>query len=176
MLQLNEFKVIFQRVCELNLLSGARLVTLNAISENRLSTSTFEGYIYIDSQQVRLWVSLDRFFPLSLPIIFLKPFDALGFIPHIDKSGWVCYVQNEGLLCDRNNPVGIIRDALLRTRQLLLDGLNQKNRQDFLDEFEFYWRQLGNVQHLDFFISLGNKPKRIIAKKLNDKNIAINDC
>jgi len=173
MLQLNEFKVIFQQVCELNLLSDARLLALNSISENRLSIYTFEGYISIESQQVRLWVSLDKFFPLSLPNIFLKPFDDLGFIPHIAKNGWVCYVQNEGLLCDRNNPVGIIRDALFRTKQLLLDGLNQKNRQDFLDEFEFYWRQLDNVQYLESFIPLGNKPQRIIAKKFKNKYVAI---
>ncbi|RKZ52841.1 MAG: hypothetical protein DRR16_02445 [Candidatus Parabeggiatoa sp. nov. 3] len=176
MLQLNEFKVIFKRVCELNLLSYARCVSFKSISENRLSIYTFEGYISIESQQVSLWVSLDNFFPLSLPNIFLKPFDALGFIPHIAKNGWVCYVQNEGLLSDRNNPVGIIRDALFRTKQLLLDGLSHKNRQDFLDEFEFYWGQLGNVQSLESFISLGNKPQRIIAKKFKDKYIAITDC
>jgi len=176
MLQLNEFEVIFQQVCELNLLSDARLVTFKSISENRLSIYSFEGYISIENQPVKLGVSLDQFFPLSLPIIFLKPFDALGFIPHIAKNGWVCYVQNEGLLCDRNNPVGIIRDALLRTKQLLSDGLNQKNRKDFLDEFEFYWGQLGNVQSLESFIPLGNKPQRIIATKFNDKYIAINDC
>ncbi len=173
MLQLNEFKVIFQRVCELNLLSDARCVSFKSISENRLSICSFEGYISIENQPVKLWVSLDKFFPLSLPDIFLKPFDALGFIPHIAKNGWVCYVQNEGLFFDRNNPVGIIRDALFRTKQLLLDGLNQKNRQDFLDEFEFYWRQLSNVQFLESFISLNNKPQRIIAKKSQNKYVAI---
>ena len=111
-LQFDKFEVIFKQIYELNLLTEIRIITSNSSSDNRQSVYAFEGYTVIEKQSIKLLIGLNKFFPLSLPNIFIRPFDQLGFIPHIDKDGFVCYVQNEGLLLDRNNPVGIIRDAL----------------------------------------------------------------
>jgi molybdopterin/thiamine biosynthesis adenylyltransferase len=165
--------MVFKQLCEHNLLKNASIVASNPCSKNRQSVYSFEGELSVENQSVKLLVGLDRFFPLSLPNIFLKSFDALGFIPHIDKDGFVCYAQKEGLLIDRNNPVGIIRDALFRARKTLLDGVLQNNSLDFLDEFEAYWRQLDNIQYIQSFIELGSKPQRIIAKKSKNKYVAI---
>ena len=169
-MQLNEFEIIFKQVCEQKLLKNADIVASNPSLKNRQSVYSFEGELSVENQSVKILVGLDRFFPLSLPKIFLKSFDALGFIPHIDKDGFVCYAQKEGLLLDKNNPVGIIRDALFRARKTLSNGVQQKNSVDFLDEFEAYWRQLDNVQYIQSFIELGNKPQRIIAKKSKNKS------
>jgi molybdopterin-synthase adenylyltransferase len=158
------FNEFFKQVCKANLLTHACIVDSKSSSKNRYSIYAFKGCICLEDQEVELLIGLDKHFPLSLPKIFLNPFDKLGFIPHLDKDGFVCYVPEEGLL-DSDNPLGIIRDALLKVKKTLLDGMRGTNHLDFIDEFETYWRQLENIKRLESFIELTDEPQDIIAKK-----------
>lgn len=160
-----DFNAFFKQVCEAAWLTHARIIDSKSCPRYRCSIYTFKGCIYLEDREIELVIGLDKYFPLSLPKIFLVPFDVLGSIPHVDKDGFVCYAQKEGILLDTGNPIGIMRDALLKARKTLLEGISKNNYLDFLDEFEAYWRQLEHIEQLESFIDLTCEPQEIVAKK-----------
>lgn len=101
-----------------------------------------EGEVCADGQWVTLWLVLDSSFPLRLPLFFLRPWDALGFIPHVDQNGLICFAGPEGLVLDRRRPAQIVQEAFHRVVRVLTDGVTGRNAADFVDEFEVYWSRL----------------------------------
>lgn len=110
----------------------------DAIPKENVS-SAYEGAIDIDGREVTLQIVLSANFPLVKPGFYLKDPYSLGFIPHVQKDGYVCYTSDEGLILDLDNPTGIIDFFLGRVIQILTDGKRGTNRHDFYEEFESYW-------------------------------------
>ena len=124
--------------------------------------AVLEGQISIAGHEVTLWLVLDSSFPLTLPCFFLRPWDALGVIPHVDERGKVCFADPEGLVLDRYRPVQVVQEAFERAVQVLTDGVVGRNRTDFADEFEAYWRQLPGIIAGDSVLDPGDKVTRVI--------------
>jgi len=120
-----------------------------------------EGEITLKGQSVTLQVALDNHFPLHKPLFFLKPYDALGFIPHVDNSGFICYAHDEGLIIDQTNVTGIIDGAFERVLKTLYDGMIKVNHQDIQAEFEAYWNKLENAVPFESNVELTNEVKYI---------------
>src|SRR5690606_3995197 len=97
-----------------------------------------EGQVAIEQHLVEIIIMLTSTFPLDLPFFRLKIADALGFIPHVDTTGIICFAEAEGILLDRNEPTQIVLEAVDRVLQLLYDGVTGRNASDFVDEFEVY--------------------------------------
>ncbi|MCL5960661.1 MAG: ThiF family adenylyltransferase [Chloroflexi bacterium] len=137
-------------------LQGVRPLNQGELSEVRPRgvVCAIEGEATVAGNDVKLRVGVDGRFPLSLPIIFLSPPDALGFIPHveIDGDGYVCYAQAEGLLLDSQNPVGILQEAVKRAKAVLRDGVTGENRWDFTDEFSAYWVRVAEKFAISFYL------------------------
>ena len=112
------------------------------LDEDGSGTKGLEGMVDVEGHKVTLRVVLDGSFPLTLPHFVLRPWDALGFIPHVDPRGVVCFADPEGLVLDRHRPVEIVRDAFHRAVAVLRDGVTGTNQRDFANEFEVYWRHL----------------------------------
>lgn len=121
-----------------------------------------EGEILVDGQEVTLQILLDPSFPLTLPRFHLKPWDALGFIPHIDLNGFICFADPEGLIVDRRRPVDVIKDSLQRVIQLLTDGVRGKNEQDFVNEFEAYWSRFKEHEIVYSTLEDGDQACRVV--------------
>lgn len=140
---LDEFS---ERARDRHLLANVQRLSPELLKENwaksRGVVAAVQGESLIHGQLVTLRVGLGPDFPISLPIIFLVPWDALGFLPHVDSDGYVCFAQEEGLLINRRDPLGIAEEALQRGIQVLSDGFGGNNHQDFADEFESYWNRL----------------------------------
>lgn len=124
--------------------------------------TVLEGEISIAGHEVTLWLVLDSSFPLTLPCFFLHPWDALGVIPHVDARGKVCFADPEGLVLDRYRPVQVVQEAFERAVQVLTDGVVGRNRTDFADEFEAYWRQLPGIIAGDSVLDPGDEVTRVI--------------
>src|SRR5687768_13066568 len=82
------------------------------------------GTIHFGDQTATLVMVLPQSFPLSPPAIYLDPWDALGFIPHVlpakpGSRGTVCYASTEGMILDRRQPEGICAWALERAISVL---------------------------------------------------------
>lgn len=101
-----------------------------------------EGMLRIASRTVTIALVVDPLFENKLPIVLLQPWDALGFIPHVDPSGVICYLDPEGMLLDQRRQLQIVRDCLAEVQRTLLAGVTGANRADFVDEFEVYWQYL----------------------------------
>ena len=101
-----------------------------------------EGVIDVDGHAVTVEIDVEPLNQYKLPIIRLLPWDALGFIPHVDPRGYICYLEQEGIVLDQQRPVDIVRDCLDEVRRTLHEGMTGKNRGDFVDEFEVYWARL----------------------------------
>lgn len=121
-----------------------------------------EASIAVEGREATLRLVLDASFPLVLPRFFLRPWDALGFIPHVDTSGFVCFADPDGLVLDRRRPLHIIEEALDRVVRVLADGVSGRNRLDFADEFEAYWRLLPDASSADSVLEPPDHACRII--------------
>lgn len=132
-----------QRFAEAGLLSGTRLLAPDELKRyrDREVVAALEGQVAVAGRAVTLCIAVDRRFPLSLPLVFLNPWDALGFLPHVNDDGYVCYEETEGLLLNTENPLGILVAATQSAVRVLEDGVAGRNQQDFLDEFGAYWRR-----------------------------------
>lgn len=104
-----------------------------------------EGEVDVAGVEVTVRLALPGSFPLVLPRVYLIPWDALGFLPHVMPDGFVCFADAEGLVLDRRNPTGVVEEALSRAIALLEDGAAGRNRADFTDEFHTYWARLPGV-------------------------------
>ncbi|WP_441001166.1 ThiF family adenylyltransferase [Fodinibius sp. SL11] len=114
-----------------------------------------------DGKELSLAIGLDSSFPHSLPHVFLIPWDQLGFIPHVEPDGWICYAQKEGLVLNSETPQNILEDAHKRAILNLRTGLNGENLSDFVDEFESYWSKQKGIKNYISFLELNNKIREI---------------
>ncbi len=101
-----------------------------------------EGTLTIAGRAAVVALVVDPLFENRLPTVLLRPWDALGFIPHVDPSGVICYVDPEGMLLDQRRQLQIIGECLMEVRRTLHAGVTGANQVDFVDEFEAYWSYL----------------------------------
>jgi len=168
----------FQKVADGALLRNAR----------REDEFTVEGEITVEGLDARLRLVLDESFPTSLPTLYLCPWDALGFLPHVlpvgrrlpstatgaepavreasgaglGTVGLVCYKQTEGILVDRRRPLAIVQEALESVRKTLEDGVTGRNRSDFVDEFDTYWLLLKDVETVWSVLEPAAEPSKVM--------------
>ena len=121
------------------------------------------GELQIGEHRVVVKLVLPPYFPLAFPVLYLQPWDSLGFVPHVTPySGYVCYVASEGLLLDRRDPVAIVAEAIRRTAVLLADGASGANRFDFVDEFESYWSRLPGGVSILSLLDPGTEVRKVV--------------
>lgn len=121
-----------------------------------------DGEVFVEGQEVTLRLELPALFPMMLPEFYLRPWDALGFIPHVSPRGFVCYLDREGVVLDRRRPERIVADALERTLGVLASGVRGENRDDFADEFEVYWSYLPNKLMAHSVLDLSDEVQEVI--------------
>lgn len=120
----------------------------------------FLGVMIIDDHQVILGGRVNTLFPHQKPAYYVLPADRLGFIPHVNKQGNICYVEDESLFLNADNPVGILQYTFERAIQVLEKGVTNQTQADFKDEFENYWtfHDKGKIASL---VTLDDTVKRV---------------
>lgn len=113
------------------------------------SGTGLRGDAEISGQEAKIRLEVPKEFPSTLPDVYLEPWDALGFIPHVEyrngqegNAGKVCYFEQEGLVINRRNPYVVLKSALEEALNVLRDGAEGDNAGSFAREFENYWRRL----------------------------------
>ncbi|MDX2004484.1 MAG: ThiF family adenylyltransferase [Meiothermus sp.] len=96
------------------------------------------GFASLVRQRLELRVILREDFPAVLPVILLKT-RLTKRIPHVNNVGFVCFDRSSGLIIDRHDPAGVVRQALGRALEILEAGLAGRNHQDFIAEFKPTW-------------------------------------
>jgi len=135
------FDTVLDAVEALNLFRTPRRI----VEGPDVDASGLEGEVLVGGRWVTVRLSIGNAFPLELPCFYLRPWDALGFIPHVDATGLICFKDPEGLVLDRRRPVDIVRETFVQALGVLEVGVSGRNRNDFADEFGAYWKQLSKV-------------------------------
>lgn len=92
----------------------------------------------IAGKEIGLDLVLDDRFPRSRPrIALVEPPPFLSY-PHVEEDGAVCSIEAIDEL-DPDEPLDIIKAALAGAFEILNDGINGRNREDFRREFLSYW-------------------------------------
>jgi len=120
------------------------------------------GALNVQGQEIAVHVGFKATFPAAPPMICLLVPDNLGCIPHVERDGYVCYVDSEGLLLNWREPASLIEEAIKLTVAVLDDGMAGKNTRDFLDEFEAYWRQNEHLLRCDSYVEPTHEVRQII--------------
>ena len=102
-------------------------------AKDRGITEAYQLEVEFNGNAITLVFGIKNTFPLSLPCIFLKPWDCFGIIPHVDSDGYICFAQEEGLLLISANIEGIVEESLSRALNALKEGISGRNHLDFLD-------------------------------------------
>lgn len=165
-----DLNLFLERAVEREFVKDARLVQeVGAAQKSRGVVAALEGEIEVEGEQVTVQVGFQESFPLSVPFVFLVPWDALGFIPHVEVDGNVCFVRSEGLLVDRRNPIGILEEALDRAAGTLAQGIKGDHQREFADEFEAYWQRIEGGQWIQGFVTPDGEAKKIIVGESDKK-------
>lgn len=131
-----------------DIIADVSVIDTSVFPEHKNIIFGFKGKVTISGRQVEVSCGFDQRFPMSKPMFYLESWDALGFIPHIERDGFICYMHDEGLLLDVDNPQGILRFCLERAIDTLSNGYSGTNRNDFINEFESYWAQQENSRQV----------------------------
>ncbi|PGB81751.1 thiamine biosynthesis protein ThiF [Bacillus toyonensis] len=144
------------------LITDIKKISVDEVASKRgLFKEAFEGTLAIEGYIVPIQVVLPKHFPLKKPMFILKEPQALGFIPHVEPDGFICYSHDEGLLLDQSNPSGILFEAYHRAVDTLRDGITKKNHADFQKEFESFWSRQKKKIKIDSLFSPGETFKHI---------------
>jgi hypothetical protein len=119
-------------------------------------------------KEVSLLIAFEEFFPLSIPRIYLskESFDKINHIPHIDKNHFICTFHTDSLILDTDNPVGIVTQCLRRAKQIIKDGLEGTNHNDFKDELSAYWTDNDESNLFQYLSLLSEFPKETTYLKI----------
>lgn len=126
------------------------------------------GYSVVRGKRIRLRLELSRRFPAILPSVFLEPWDALGFIPHIGKDGKICYVaDDDGLVVDRRRPLDLLTTAHKHAVGVLRRRGSDETADSFAQEFESYWALLDELTTIVSLVESDERMRTIIWAQAN---------
>ncbi|MCU1808238.1 ThiF family adenylyltransferase [Cytobacillus firmus] len=146
-----------------DILMSVKSISVQEVKSRRGSfKDAYQGLVEIERKSLVIQAVLPEKFPNEKPMIFLKDPKGIGFLPHIEKDGFVCYSHDEELLLDRSNPSGIIREAIQRAMTTLANGINKKNQEDFLTDFEVFWGRQEKAVTIDALFSPGDNFQKLI--------------
>ncbi|MEB4818366.1 ThiF family adenylyltransferase [Bacillus thuringiensis] len=130
-----------------------------------------EGTICINEKKANISIAFNRLFPHSLPRIYLKDRKIFGFIPHVEPSGLICFMNEQGLVLDTNHPHHIVEESLKRAIKTLKEGIQGVNKTDLFDEFEIYWNRKKDCQGILSIVSPSKQIKSFEVIQANEGNL-----
>lgn len=137
------------------------------------SLLSFNCVLKVDSTEVPVKLLITSDFPEELPKFFLSKFDELGFLPHIEPNGSICYLEKESVYINIEHPKAVFQASVELTIRTLSEGLNGVNKGDFREEFHVFWERNKYVSPLLVmsFIGVTDAPKIIHLIKNEKKAI-----
>lgn len=101
--------------------------------------------VTIENINVILKCALSRFFPYEIPQIFISEESkkALPKMPHFHTDGSICIFDEGKVIPNINHPESLILYTISSAISIIEDGIQGKNKHDFIDEFLEYWSTKG---------------------------------
>ncbi|MEW5953164.1 MAG: E2/UBC family protein [Bacillota bacterium] len=129
--------------------SNFKQIPTDQINTARSITNAIECTVNLSKRNVTLQIGLSHLFPYVLPFIFLKECDVFTqMVPHVEENGYICFLSSEGLLLNADKIPDIILESLEMALRIIEDGLSGRNRDDLYNEFEAFWRRIGDTKRV----------------------------
>ncbi|WP_333880466.1 E2/UBC family protein [Lysinibacillus capsici] len=152
---------IIKRFTELKL--ELKEISIDEITSTRaVFVNAFQVKDKIDNIELIILIGIPKEFPLVKPILFLKNYNDVTFMPHIERDGYICYSTDDGLIIDSNKPVQILEEAYKRSLKTIKNGIGSKRHLEFQKEFEINWQRLDNIEIVDSFLEELPKELKVI--------------
>lgn len=104
---------------------------------------SFDCRLIFENCDINIKIAIPHDWEIKLMDFYILDKD-FPFIPHMESSGKLCLFELEGCLID-DDFEGVLQELIERAKQVVLDGLNKRNFEDFIKEFELYWFQQENL-------------------------------
>src|SRR5699024_1944568 len=102
---------------------------------------------------LQLTIGIDSYFPYSLPHFFIENYHELDMmLPHVETDGYICFLEQDNILLDYENPEGIIAESLDKVLNLLSTSIMGLNKEEVRSEFISYWALQSNIWIANSFI------------------------
>ncbi|MEP0418067.1 MAG: ThiF family adenylyltransferase [Ekhidna sp.] len=133
----------------------------------------FGCQLTVDNKKVSISLIISKWFPQHLPLFLLPEYDHLGFLPHIEPKGLICYLEKESVFVNREEPKVVFQASVGLAIQTLVDGISGKNKGDFREEFHVFWERNKYILplHIMSFIEVDDEPKKVLILKNQKKAI-----
>lgn len=141
----------------------------NKAAIERGSLVVADAKIVLNREIVPIHIGLDKNFPHSLPVILIESGSMPRRIPHVEPDGFVCYAEKESLVLNNFAPDKILAEAIDKSKDVLEDGLSEKNKWDFIDEFDAYWRSYQTTLPIASLINPTEDVRKIVVARLGGK-------
>lgn len=131
-------------------------------------------YIYkfvykFQTSDIPITIGIPEAWERQLIDVYIENYREIKYIPHLESNGGLCLFDLEGILIDRNFE-GLLNQTLERLNTTLMDGINEVNKEDFIEEFERYWILLPDTKELKSMIS-PDKYTKLIKYSDNSKPV-----
>ena len=118
----------------------------------------------INDRKIRIAIGINDSWKFQLFDFYIVDYlEEFPFIPHIDGSGKVCFIDLEGILID--NKENYFSAILLQCVELVISvlrkGLSGVNQMDFIKEFHSYWGCLPDCKTAIAVLPIGQQASRI---------------
>ena len=143
-------------------LDGLENKKLGFLSEHEIWEINTEILIRSKIFPVVFHISFQNHFPTEIPKIYLSPdtYEKVKYIPHVGTNRLVCTFDSAIVSTNVMDPFGIVIECLHRAKEIITDGLNKVNNNDFLIEFKAYWEEIyENESHPRQLLSIINELK-----------------
>lgn len=120
-----------------------KIVDINKVESNKYRGSNYlvEMVVKVNGELATIFVGFKDDYPSSLPLFFdLNNY--AGRIPHKEKDGFLCFTNSNSIVIDKRYPVSLLLNCLEKVINLIEMGINRENQDEFLLEFEAYWRHI----------------------------------
>lgn len=95
----------------------------------------------ISSKQIKFICDLPESFPYVFPRVVISPKtrETLPNIPHVNSDLSLCLFDSEKDIPNFDAPLCLIEATIRKAYEVLQNGIENKNEEDFYDEFNAYW-------------------------------------
>lgn len=146
-----------------------RITNNNKAAIERGSLVVADAKIVLNSGIVPIHIGLDKNFPHSLPVILIESGSMPRHIPHVEPDGFVCYAEKESLVLNNFAHDRILAEAIDKSKDVLEDGLSEKNKWDFIDEFDAYWHSYQTTLPIASLINPTEDVRKIVVARSGGK-------
>lgn len=116
--------------------------------------------IQIKEQEVGIVMAIPADWERNLVDVFIDDYINFKFIPHMYSKGRICLFDLEGVLVNINFE-GLIVESVNRLEKILIEGIEDTNKLEFITEFDAYWNYQSNIGIINSSVVLDEKLKKI---------------